>query len=103
MLEHCCNAMQAQTEFICADHAELDDCPDALISYSEKFREYGLRIHDGGSSSVAIAHCPWCGAKLPSSLRTRWFEELAALGFDDPTSQEIPDTFLTDAWYRAGA
>lgn len=22
-------------------------------------------VHDGGSSVVAIAFCPWCGSKLP--------------------------------------
>jgi hypothetical protein len=95
--------MQAQVEFTCRDHSESDDCPDALINYSENFREYGLRIHDGGSSSMAINFYPWCGAKLPDSLRNRWFEELAVLGFDDPWSQDIPAAFRTGAWYGAAA
>jgi len=93
--------MQAQAEFACTAHAEPEDCPDALISYSDKFREYGLFIHDGGSSSRAVAFCPWCGTRLPESLRARWFDELAALGFDDPLSQEIPEAFRTSAWYCA--
>jgi hypothetical protein len=92
--------MQTQTEFTCA-HAAPQNCPDALIIYSDKLREYGLLIHDGGSSSLAINFCPWCGAKLPDSLRERWFEELAALGFDDPWSQEIPAAFRSGAWYGA--
>jgi hypothetical protein len=71
MFKHCCEAMQAQVEFTCPDHPEQDDCPDALISYFAKRREYGLRIHDGGSSSIAINFCPWCGAKLSDSLRAR--------------------------------
>jgi hypothetical protein len=91
--------MQAQAEFVCSVHVKPEDCPDALISYSETFREYGLFIHDGGSSSQMISFCPWCGASLPDSLRDRWFEELAALGFDDPWVQEIPEAFRTDAWY----
>lgn len=101
MPKHCCDAMQAQAEFACSVHAEPEDCPDALISYSGRFREYGLFIHDGGSSSMAIHFCPWCGTRLPDSLRTQWFEELAALGFDDPWSQEIPEAFRTGAWYGA--
>jgi len=102
MPKHCCAAMQAQAGFTCPDH-DLDDCPDALVSYSERFREYGLRVHDGGSSSIAISFCPWCGAKLPDSLRTRWFAELAALGYDDPWAQEIPASFQSSAWYDAAA
>lgn len=93
--------MQDQAELSCSAHAALENYPDALISYSDKFREYGLFIHDGGSSSQAISFCPWCGSKLPDSLRDRWFEELAALGFDDPWSQEIPEAFKSDAWYGA--
>jgi hypothetical protein len=42
------------------------ECPDALVNYSEQGKDYGLIIHDGGSSVISIAFCPWCGAKLPS-------------------------------------
>ena len=51
---------------------------------------------------MSIAFCPWCGAKLPESLRERWFAELQALGFDDPSEQDIPERYRGDAWYRAG-
>ncbi|WP_443024360.1 DUF6980 family protein [Sphingomonas sp. Leaf30] len=27
--------------------------------------ERRLRLHDGGSSAIEIAFCPWCGARLP--------------------------------------
>jgi hypothetical protein len=101
MPQHCCNLMQAQAELSCPDHAELDACPDSLIGYSDPFREYGLRVHDGGSSTVAIHFCPWCGAKLPDPLRARWFDELAALGIDDPLAQEVPEAFRSGAWWRA--
>ncbi|MFB9422507.1 DUF6980 family protein [Nonomuraea rubra] len=33
--------------------------------HSAAYRSYGLPIHDGGSSSIAIRYCPWCGARLP--------------------------------------
>ena len=77
------------------------ECPDVLIQYSPKFDEYGLVVHDGGGSSIAISFCPWCGSKLPESKRDRWFSELEALGFDEPLlDQEIPERYKGDGWYR---
>jgi len=90
------NEMIAHT---CEQHTGRFDCADCLIKYEPKFDEYGLIIHDGGSSSISIQFCPWCGARLPESKRDRWFDELAALGFDDPTVQEIPEHYRTDAWH----
>ena len=76
-------------------------CPDVLIQYSPKFDEYGLIVHDGGESSIAISFCPWCGTKLPESKRDRWFSELEALGFDEPLlDQAIPERYKNDSWYR---
>jgi hypothetical protein len=40
------------------------ECPDKLIIFDEKERDYGLIIHDGGYSSISISFCPWCGSKL---------------------------------------
>jgi len=92
--------MIAQLTHDCQQHANLFDCPDALILYEPRFDEYGLIIHDGGTSYQVIHYCPWCGTALPASKRDRWFDELAALGFDDPVTQPIPIAFTTDAWYR---
>ncbi|HZY17518.1 MAG TPA: hypothetical protein VFE82_03505 [Ramlibacter sp.] len=78
----------------------LSTAPTPWWAYSPKFNEYGLIVHDGGSSAIAIAFCPWCGTKLPASLRERWFEELEAQGFDDPSDQGIPGRYKTDAWWR---
>lgn len=100
MARHCCDQMQGQVDFQCRHHAERWDCPDVLVHYSAKFGEYGLIIHDGGTSSIAIYHCPWCGTALPESKRDRWHEALAALGFDDPGEQPIPEPYQSDAWYR---
>jgi uncharacterized protein DUF6980 len=97
---YCCTTMATQVGHRCAEHPNPFDCPDALIHYDPRFDEYGLIIHDGGTSFRVIQFCPWCGAKLPISKRDRWFEELAALGFDDPTTQPIPIAFMTNAWYQ---
>lgn len=55
--------MAADLYHTCDVHSERSDCPDAFI---KKVRGgYGLMVHDGGSSVVEIAFCPWCGSKLP--------------------------------------
>ncbi|WP_373290132.1 DUF6980 family protein [Novosphingobium indicum] len=57
--------MDAQISLTCKQHPERSDCPDCLISYDPAFLRYGIMIHDGGSSMIAIDYCPWCGCKLP--------------------------------------
>ena len=69
------------------------------ITLIRRFREYGVKVMDGGESHIIIEYCPWCGAKLPSSLRHRWFDELELLGID-PESDPLPETFSDERWYR---
>ena len=96
---HCCDAMTAQLMQRCDVHTDPADCPDVLVSYHEKFDSYRLWIHDGGASVLSISHCPWCGSALPDRS-DEWYARLAQLGFDDPSSQEIPAEFRSAAWYR---
>jgi hypothetical protein len=63
----CCDAMSAQLNWACTDHAGASDCPEALVGLFGRVRRYGLYVHDGGSSSVEIHYCPWCGAKLANA------------------------------------
>jgi hypothetical protein len=70
-MEHCCETMRREVERRCEEHPDRFDCPDALIAYSPRFHEYGIIIHDGGSSVSRIEFCPWCGSRLPESLRDR--------------------------------
>jgi hypothetical protein len=58
----CCEMMANQLAWKCDQHSSVFECPDALISKHKN--EYGLIIHDGGSSSIKIEYCPWCGKKL---------------------------------------
>ena len=69
MGEHCCDEMRQQVERECDLHPDRSYCPDALVTYSPRWREYGLIVHDGGSSWVSIRFCPWCGSRLPESVR----------------------------------
>lgn len=79
--------------------SENFDNADTPIVFSRKFDEYGLKVLDGGSSSILITHCPWCGQKLPESKRERWFDEIKKLGID-PWTENVPDKYNTDEWFR---
>lgn len=63
-MEYCCEDMKEQLLRTCNVHADPSNCPDALVVHVEEAGEFGIRVHDGGSSFVSIRHCPWCGAAL---------------------------------------
>ena len=84
---HCCKKLKRN----------LINLEGGLV-YFPKFREYGIRVLDGGSSSIIIDYCPWCGRKLPSSLRDQWFRELSKLKLE-PGDRRIPKSLLSDEWW----
>ncbi|WP_442818710.1 DUF6980 family protein [Streptomyces sp. NBC_01320] len=97
MTHHCCEEMTSQVSWHCDRHDDPSSCPDALVGFTAKFQEYGLFIHDGGTSRIGIVFCPWCGQRLPESQRDRWFEELESCGID-PWADEVPAEFQDDRW-----
>ena len=100
IMKYCCQQMESAAESKCQQHPDRWDCPDALITYSTRFDEHGIIIHDGGTSKIAIYYCPWCGSKLPESQSDRWFDELEALGFLDPFVDDIPEQYKDDRWRK---
>lgn len=84
---HCCSEMKRRI-----DH------PNVGVRFFEKVREYGVSLL-GSSGTVRIDFCPWCGLRLPTSLRDRRYEELLAMGIDDPLTQPVPPEFETSEWY----
>lgn len=100
MANHCCEEMNSRVNVRCAQHDGPLACPDVLISFVAKFQEYGLIIHDGGTASITIDFCPWCGERLPESRRDRWFDELERQGID-PQADEVPAEFQDDRWLAA--
>lgn len=92
--------MTYRVNYVCKQHGDPFDCPDNLIFYSSKFDEYGIIVHDGGSSFIVISFCPWCGTKLPMSKRDLWFDTLEKLGYDEPFEQDTPEEFNSDKWYN---
>jgi hypothetical protein len=85
-------------KFCCDRMRDAVNNPEIPIVYTPKFREFGVRVLDGGTSTIELLYCPWCGQKLPSSLRDRWFEELDRLGFD-PIAEDVPAEFRDSRWY----
>jgi hypothetical protein len=86
---HCCDAMRDNLA-----------SGDVAVLYVPKLREYGIRVTDGGSSYVVIDYCPWCGRRLPASLRDEWFHEIERLGLE-PDSASVPARYATDEWWRS--
>lgn len=64
MTDHCCSRMAEDLSQTCTLHEHRSQCPDALIGRIGE--GYGILVHDGGSSMIAIAFCPWCGTALPT-------------------------------------
>lgn len=69
---------------------------DLTLKYVPKYREYGI-MHQNGGSYQMIDFCPWCGEKLPASLRNEWFVRLDDLGFEPEDC--IPENMKSDAWW----
>jgi hypothetical protein len=57
--------MAVQLEHHCDHHPDPFDCADQVV-YRTDSGDFGLIIHDGGSSYIAIEFCPWCGSALGS-------------------------------------
>jgi hypothetical protein len=62
----CCPGMQRELDRRCPEHPDRSDCGDMVVHKTVR-GEYGLMIHDGGSSFYGISFCPWCGARIGSA------------------------------------
>jgi hypothetical protein len=74
-------------------------CPDQLVVYVPRFHEYGIlwRQLPTPESYAVINWCPWCGTRLPESVRHAWYDELWRRGLDE-IDDEIPEDMRTDTW-----
>ena len=91
---HCCEEMA---------HLLTYDPNELPVVYYARFREYGVPfLEESGklsSAKVTFRFCPWCGTRLPASLRDEWFRRIDALGLeaDDPN---LPKALKTEEWWR---
>ncbi len=95
---HCCDSMGYHVKFNCTIHKDLYKCPDSILKYSDVFDEYGIIIHDGGTSSITISYCPFCGIKLPDSKRDLWYETMESISID-PWDDTIPEPYNQYGWW----
>jgi len=92
--------------FCCKDLNLMIENEDKLynIEYDTLTREFFIKSIEGPYIRT-IDYCPWCGSKLPSSLRDKWFDILEKeYGLDSPDSvdqcNKVPAEFLTDEWWK---
>lgn len=90
---HCCELMDMF----------LKD-PKIPLKYYPMAREYGMSLNH--SSAVQLLfYCPWCGKKLPESLRDKYFDLLeneyhVEPEFDIQQDPNVPAEFKSDEWWK---
>ncbi len=77
-----------------------------MFWYVPEDREYGPRIldpsqsvHDQPIAVAPVLHCPWCGKKLPPSLKALRLQRLEALDLS-PDDPDLPEKWRADQWWR---
>lgn len=70
------------------------------LRYDPALREYlVLPIDDEQSDQLVFQWCPFCGQRLPPSLRDEWFERLWELGLTGPEDPRVPEEMRSDRWW----
>src|SRR5690242_6834187 len=90
------------------ERARRDDPPPlpkgGVVAWIPMWNEYGVPVAGPSRGNPyqlrMAAFCPWCGSALPPSKRHMWFDRLNGLGFEDPGSDDIPEEYHSDAWWR---
>jgi hypothetical protein len=78
------------------------------IEFDIVTRSFAIYFYMMDISTLVIAHCPFCGAKLPNHLiDERWNTILDELGPEylpdddgNPPKKELPPEFQTDEWWK---
>ncbi len=91
---HCCKLM---VDF-------LND-PIVPIIYYPHLREYNILLKRRSGGLQGICYCPWCGTKLPTSVRDEYFRILFDELHLEPELKEtetpgLPEEFKTDEWWK---
>ena len=93
----------ARAPHACEGMAQALDDGSVPLCYGDRFREYALIVRNSPNVRKLIEFCPWCGEKLPGSVRDEWFERLEALGIEDWDDPRIPPEMHSGDWWRAEA
>src|SRR5262245_23519778 len=93
---------EASSQHCCEEMARHLGDREVAITYNPRLREYGIRLLGSDHVLQIILFCPWCGSRLPDSLREAWFRRLRDLGLE-PGDTQIPAELRTDEWWRTRA
>lgn len=97
----CCDAL-----------ASLLEDEDVPLVYEGRVREWSLFVFAIGDpeqpdwrehlTRQRLFFCPCCGGEFPDSLRIPYFEQLRAVGIDDPWLQrdQVPVKYKSSGWWR---
>ena len=95
--QHCCLYMA----FFISDPVIVPhQGPNPVLEWIAMWNEYRIPISRTGYQVTRILHCPWCGSKLPASVKEEWYQTLYALGYSDPGNDHLPEEFNSDKWWR---
>jgi len=92
-----------KTKYCCELMASLLKEDKVHIGYSNCLREYYIKLRRSSAAIQEIFYCPWCGKKLPGSLRDEWFHILRSkYALENPADdkKKIPKEFRTDKWWK---
>jgi hypothetical protein len=93
-------------QFRCDIHSSPFECGDNDLIYNEVFDEYGMIHHNPEGTYTVLRYCPFCGDKLPRSMRKKWMNRLEKMGFDlfgDQFGDEVDRTdSYTKGWRAIG-
>jgi uncharacterized protein DUF6980 len=74
-----------------------------ILQYDKKYREYSINL-SRSKGGFLFDYCPFCGKKLPESLRKLWFNILEQeYHLEFPLSldkKKVPAEFQTDEWWK---
>src|SRR5438105_15799963 len=92
--QHCCLDMA----WFIAEPVEWESQgPNPVILWIASTNEYLIDISWRGNHSTPIYFCPWCGQRLPPSLRDKWYQTLYRMGYSDPGGEDdILEEFQSD-------
>lgn len=98
-MTYCCKELQFFLNYQFDVFRGTYEFPSNLLAYNAVLDEYGINMKDG-TSFVPIRYCPWCGQPLPESKMNRYISELQQMGYEQIFSEEVPDEFKSDEWWR---
>lgn len=97
--------METNHTYCCTFMQNSINDPRIPLGYSPIMREYYINMNNAQYMIQEIFYCPWCGNKLPGSLRDEYFNILAREYHIEPdldikNNDRIPLEFKSDEWWK---